>query len=181
MDPSIAAQHNAQMDQSHLVSDKSGRAEPPGVDAPDIQPPDAATVVLAPLPTVLPAPLPTVVRWALLALAFLSLGLAILGVFLPVLPTVPFVLLAAWAAARSSPKLNAWLERHPRLGPILVDWRQGGRVPRRAKWMASGLMGLSAVSLLVVLPGHWLPYVSIACMATVLVWLWQRPEPAVKQ
>lgn len=170
MHPSIAGQHNAEMDESHLPSDNAGRDGPPGIDAPDIQPPNAAPVVLAPLPTV--------VRWALLALALLSLGLAIVGVFLPVLPTVPFVLLAAWAAARSSPKLNAWLERHPRLGPILVDWREGGRVPRRAKWMASGLMGLSAVSLLLVLPGHWLPYVTIACMATVLVWLWRRPETA---
>ena len=151
MQPSIAGQHNDEMDESQLHSGKAAPAQ---------------------------APLPAVVRWALLALALLSLGLAILGVFLPVLPTVPFVLLAAWAAARSSPKLDAWLVRHPRLGPILVDWRQGGRVPRRAKWMATALMGLSAASLLVMAPRHWLPYAAIACMATVLVWLWRRPETA---
>ena len=151
MQPSIAVQHNDEMDESQPHSGEAAPAR---------------------------APLPAVVRWALLALALLSLGLAILGVFLPVLPTVPFVLLAAWAAARSSPKLDAWLVRHPRLGPILVDWRQGGRVPRRAKWMASALMGLSAVSMLVVLPRHWLSYLAIACMATVLVWLWRRPETA---
>jgi uncharacterized membrane protein YbaN (DUF454 family) len=121
-------------------------------------------------------PLPLAVRVALLALALLSLGMAVVGIFLPVVPTVPFVLLAAWAAARSSPKLNAWLEAHPRMGPMIVDWRRGGVVRRGAKWTASGLMGLSAVSMLVLFPGRWLPYVAIACMATVLVWLWRRPE-----
>jgi uncharacterized membrane protein YbaN (DUF454 family) len=122
------------------------------------------------------APLPALVRWALVALALLSLGLAVVGIILPVVPTVPFVLLAAWAAARSSPKLNAWLERHPRLGPIILDWRRAGAVRRGAKWTASALMGLSAVSMLVLFQRHWLPYAAIACMTIVLVWLWRRPE-----
>jgi uncharacterized membrane protein YbaN (DUF454 family) len=122
------------------------------------------------------APLPAIVRWALVALALLSLGLAVVGIFLPVVPTVPFVLLAAWAAARSSPKLNAWLEQHPRMGPMILEWRRGGVVPRSAKWTASALMGLSAISMLVLFPGRWLPYLAIACMATVAVWLWRRPE-----
>lgn len=121
-------------------------------------------------------PLPAVVRGALVALALLSLTLAVVGVFLPVMPTVPFVLLAAWAAARSSPKLNAWLEQHPRMGPMIVDWRRGGVVRRGAKWTASALMGLSAVTMLALFRGNWLPYVAITCMAIVLVWLWRRPE-----
>lgn len=123
-----------------------------------------------------PAPLPAAVRGALLALALLSLGLAILGVFLPVLPTVPFVLLAAWAAARSSPRLTLWLERHPRMGPMIVDWRRGGVVRRSAKWTATVLMALSAATMLFLFRGNWLPYVAIACMGIVLAWLWQRPE-----
>jgi uncharacterized membrane protein YbaN (DUF454 family) len=121
-------------------------------------------------------PMPFAVRIALLALALLSLGLAVAGIFLPVLPTVPFVLLAAWAAARSSPRLRAWLEAHPRMGPMIVDWRRGGVVRRGAKWTASGLMGLSAASMLVLFGDRWLPYVAIACMAIVLAWLWRRPE-----
>ena len=157
MQPSIAGQHNDGMDDSRL---HSGKAAPAGQVTSAVVAPPASAIGAQPAR----APLPAVVRWALLALALLSLGLAILGVFLPVLPTVPFVLLAAWAAARSSPKLDAWLVRHPRLGPILVDWRQGGRVPRRAKWMATALMGLSAASLLVMAPRHWLPYAAIACM-----------------
>lgn len=121
---------------------------------------------------------PLLVRWALLALAIVCLALGVLGLFLPVVPTVPFVLLAAWAAARSSPRLSAWMENHPRMGPHIVDWRRGGVVRRSAKWTATILMGLSAITMLVVLDPHWLPYPIIACMAVVLLWLWRRPEKA---
>lgn len=116
------------------------------------------------------------VRWALLALAALSLALGVVGLFLPVLPTVPFVLLAAWAAARSSPRLTAWLERHPRMGPMIVDWRRGGVVRRSAKVTATVLMTMSGATMLLVLRGYWLPYLAIACMVIVVAWLWQRPE-----
>lgn len=121
---------------------------------------------------------PWPVRWALLALAILSLVLAVLGLFLPVVPTVPFVLLAAWAAARSSPRLAAWMENHPRMGPHIVNWRNGGVVRRSVKWTATVLMSLSAISMVVILHPHWLPYPIIACMAIVLAWLWRRPEEA---
>lgn len=120
----------------------------------------------------MPAPL----RWLLLALAFVCLGLGIIGLFLPVLPTVPFLLVAAWAAARSSPRLLAWLEDHPHFGPSLHDWRRGGVVRRRAKWTATLVMSASAVSLLVFVKIKWAALLAIACMATVLVWLWRRPE-----
>ena len=121
---------------------------------------------------------PWPVRWALLALAIVSLALAVLGLFLPVVPTVPFVLLAAWAAARSSPRLAAWMESHPRIGPHIVNWRNGGVVGRGAKWSATVLMSLSAITMVVVLHPRWLPYPIIACMAIVLAWLWRRPEEA---
>ena len=120
--------------------------------------------------------LPAPVRWLLMGLAVLSLGLAILGLFLPLLPTVPFVLLSAWAAGLSSPRLSRWLESHPRLGPHIVDWRRGGVVRRRAKWMASAAMSVSATASLVLLRGHWAAWAATAAMACVLAWLWRRPE-----
>ena len=125
-----------------------------------------------------PAPLSPTVRWLLLLLAALSLVLAVIGFFLPVIPTVPFVLLAAWAATRSSPRLARWLENHKLLGPPLRDWRHGGVVQRRAKWLATGMMSASVTGLLVVLGPIWPVAAIAAVLAAVAVWLWRRPERA---
>jgi uncharacterized membrane protein YbaN (DUF454 family) len=126
--------------------------------------------------TDLPLRSPLVVRWLLWLLAVVSLGLGILGLFLPVLPTVPFVLLSAWAAARSSPRLNRWLLSHPVLGPHIQRWRRGGVVPRRAKWLATGMMAASGLLMLGLVGPRW--HVGAACltMAVVAAWLWRRPE-----
>ncbi len=122
------------------------------------------------------APLPHWVQWLLRALAVLSLVLGFVGLFLPILPTTPFILLAAWAAARSSPRMLAWLENHRLFGQMLRDWRQGGVVSRKAKWGATTVMSLSAVFLFFTVPKLWAAASAIACMAAVLVWLWRRPE-----
>lgn len=70
-----------------------------------------------------------------------ALALAFAGVFLPLLPTTPFVLVAAWAFARSEPRWNARLENHPRLGPPLRAWRTRQAVPRPAKAAAAAGLG----------------------------------------
>lgn len=136
---------------------------------------------LHPRPPLAPAPLdkpmlPAPVRWLLLALAVVCLALAIVGIFLPVLPTVPFVLLAAWAASLSSPRLSRWLDNHPLFGKPLNEWRRHGVVRRRAKWAATIAMAVSASASLVLLRAHWAALVMVAGMACVLVWLWRRPE-----
>ena len=122
------------------------------------------------------APGSVLTRWLLMALAVVSLVLGLIGLFLPVLPTVPFILLSAWAAARSSPRLLAWLEAHPAFGPMITEWRHGGVVRRCAKWLATLAMSISAVFMLLTLPKRWMALLLIACMAGVLVWLWRRPE-----
>ncbi len=129
-----------------------------------------------PLP---PPPVPRrlpLVRWLYLSLALLCLALGVIGIFLPVLPTTPFILLSAWAAARSSPRLLAWLENHTAFGPMIRDWRRGGVVRRHAKWAATVVMGASAFYLLLAVRPLWASGLAIACMATVLQWLWRRPE-----
>jgi uncharacterized membrane protein YbaN (DUF454 family) len=123
-----------------------------------------------------PPPLPLWMQWLLRVLAVVSLALGFLGMFLPVLPTTPFILLAAWAAARSSPRLLAWLEQHRLFGKMLRDWRQGGVVSRKAKWGATWAMSASAVFLLFTVSHLWAAVGAIACMSAVLVWLWRRPE-----
>ncbi|UTH31613.1 YbaN family protein [Ectopseudomonas hydrolytica] len=115
-------------------------------------------------------------RWLWLLLAYLCLGIAMLGVVLPGLPTTEFVLLAAWAASRSSPRLAAWLENHRLFGPLLRDWRLHGVVLRRTKWAAS-LSMLLALSILLLTVDH-LPSVLFAAagMSCGALFIWTRPE-----
>ena len=70
------------------------------------------------------------------ALGLAMVGLAVAGVVLPLLPTTPFLIVAAWAFARSSPRLDAWLRNHRRLGPFLANWEARGAIPRSAKALA---------------------------------------------
>lgn len=109
-------------------------------------------------------------------LAVLSVALGVVGAFVPVLPTVPFLLLAAWAGSKGWPALEAWLLAHPRHGPAIRRWRDHRAVPRRAKWLASATMSASVV--LVLLSGaHWaLKLGMVAFLAAVAGWLWRRPE-----
>ena len=119
-----------------------------------------------------------IVRWLYLLFALLCLALGVIGIFLPGLPTTVFVLMAGWAAARGSPRIHAWLWTHPLFGSILRDWSQGGRVSRRAKWSATGMMALCAMVLQLTSAPAWAQAVALLCMACVLSWLWFRPEPA---
>jgi uncharacterized membrane protein YbaN (DUF454 family) len=121
-------------------------------------------------------------RWAWWLLAYASLGLGIVGVFVPGMPTTVFILVSAYAAARGSDRLHAWLLAHPRFGPLIRDWRAHGAVSRRAKWMATATMLACAVVLIAVMllvPAHrwWMTALPIACMVAVAAWLWSRPEP----
>jgi hypothetical protein len=115
-------------------------------------------------------------RWLLKALAVVSLILAVIGAFLPIMPTVPFILLAAWAATRSSPRLSHWLESHPRMGPPIREWREGGVVRRAAKWYATVMMAVGGVTMSIVVRPWWVPLTAILVMASVGWWLWLRPE-----
>lgn len=76
-------------------------------------------------------------------LAYIFVGLAVAGVALPLLPTTPFVLLAAYCASKGSPAFAEWLETHPRFGPAIDQWRTRRAVPARAKFLACAMMGLS--------------------------------------
>jgi uncharacterized membrane protein YbaN (DUF454 family) len=80
-----------------------------------------------------------------LILAYLFLGLAMVGVFLPGLPTVPFLLLSAWFAARGSDRLHKWLYEHPHFGKLLVDWEQSRAISRRSKIIAVVMLIVSWV------------------------------------
>lgn len=117
------------------------------------------------------------VRWLLTAFALLCLTLGLIGVVVPGMPTTVFILLAAWAAARSSSTLHGWLMAHGLFGPMLRAWQNGGTVSRRAKRSATLMMGLCALLLPLTAAPVWAVCLSLGSMGAVLVWLWRRPEP----
>lgn len=103
-----------------------------------------------------------------------SLALGTIGVFLPLLPTVPFVILAAFCFARSDRRLEAWLIGHPRFGGHIRAWRERGAISRRGKSAAMLAFGLSAALGLWVLSLPW----SLVPLAAALLggsWILTRP------
>ena len=110
-------------------------------------------------------------------LAYVSLALGIIGIALPVMPTVPFILLAAYAASRGSQRLHDWLLAHPFMGPMIRDWHENGEVSRNSKWLATTMMAGTAVMLFLFSPRLWLAISVSTMMALVATWLWLRPEP----
>lgn len=109
--------------------------------------------------------------------AIIAGGLAVLGTVLPVLPTVPFVLVAAWAAGKGWPAFERWLLDHAYFGPPIRRWRENGAVPRRAKWISTLMMASSAIGMQFFsnIP-LWARVGVPVVMACVAVWLWSRPE-----
>ena len=109
-------------------------------------------------------------------LAYVSLGIGLIAIVIPGLPTTEFILLAAWAATKSSPRLSAWLENHRLFGPILSNWRNGKIIQRKAKVSATVSMLLCAGLMLYVLDHGWPVFLAIAGMSLGNLWIWSRPE-----
>lgn len=79
-------------------------------------------------------------RWLWLAAGWLALGLGTVGIFLPVLPTTPLVLLAAWCFSKGSETMHRWLLEHPHFGPVVRDWEEHGVISLRAKLLSTSIM-----------------------------------------
>ncbi|KZY08223.1 hypothetical protein A3725_24250 [Alcanivorax sp. HI0035] len=106
---------------------------------------------------------------------FVLLGM--IGVVVPGMPTVVFLLLAAWAGSHGWPQLERWLVQHPRHGGHIRQWREHGAIPRRAKCAASTMM---LISIALISLSSAPDYVKIGVpllLCGVLLWMWRRPEP----
>jgi uncharacterized membrane protein YbaN (DUF454 family) len=116
-------------------------------------------------------------RYIALVLAYFFLILAIIGVFLPGLPTVPFLLLAAWFSARGSKCLHAWLYAHPQFGSLLIDWETQKAVSRKSKVIAVLMMAMSWVVMYFHVDHMWFLVGMFFLFVAVATYLITRPEP----
>ncbi len=118
-----------------------------------------------------------IARLLFATLGWMFTALAIVGIALPMLPTTPFLLLAAWCFDRSSPRMHAWLLRQPILGRIIVDWRAHGVIRTRAKVVATLAMGvLAAWAASRDTTPPWAIAAMLAVMAATAAFIWTRPS-----
>ncbi|KNC12854.1 YbaN family protein [Pseudomonas sp. RIT-PI-a] len=114
---------------------------------------------------------PAWLRYLLLGIGCASVCLGVIGIFLPIMPTTPFLLLAAACFARSSPRFHAWLLGHPRLGPLLKAYLNGKGIPLKAKVLAIGSMWISIAVSCWLVPWPWLRVLMIAVALAVTVYI----------
>lgn len=111
-----------------------------------------------------------------IALGGLALAVGAIGVVLPVLPTTPFVLLAAFCFAKASPKLAARLETHAIFGPIIADWRTHGAIARRYKRIAIVMMVAALALSLVLQLSVWVIVLQATAIAAASLYILSRPD-----
>jgi len=122
-----------------------------------------------------PKPLSPPLRWFLLGTGCLAVILAIFGMFLPVLPTVPFLLLAMGCFARSSARFYLWLLEHAQLGPIIRPYLQGGGIPRTSKIRAIALIWCSILFSILMLSNYWIQGGLLVIAVSVTLYLLRLP------
>ncbi len=115
--------------------------------------------------------------WLWLALGHLAFAVGVVGIFVPLLPTAPFVIVAAYCYSKGSKRFEAWIINHPKLGPAVILWRSHRMIPLKAKIFATSMTGIS------VLWVGFLPQIPVfakmamfATVGVVLVFIWRCPS-----
>lgn len=130
-----------------------------------IDPHSPPVAIAAPLPHASPA-----MRALFWFCGTLALLLAVAGAVLPVMPTTPFVLLAASCYAKASPRFHAWLLANRWCGPLIADWERHRSIPRQIKWVAFGSMAFSGSISFYLLAGR--PWLQLALVMVILGAVW---------
>ncbi|MEL6567224.1 MAG: YbaN family protein [Pseudomonadota bacterium] len=116
------------------------------------------------------------VRWLWIAFGLTCVGAGLVGVALPLVPTTPFLLLAAFAFARSSPRLHAWLLGHKRFGPLIRNWNEHGAISRKTKWVSVSVMAAMPVLSVVLGAPLWAIGVQILVLSASAGFILSRPS-----
>lgn len=120
-----------------------------------------------------------ILRWVLIVCGWISIACGVVGIFLPIMPTVPFLLLAAACFAKSSVRFHRWLTEHQHLGPLLHDYLRGAGIPLRAKLTALSMICISVpTSVVLFAEALWLKVLLIAAAVAVSGYLLFLPTAA---
>ncbi|WP_323775519.1 YbaN family protein [Leisingera sp.] len=115
-------------------------------------------------------------RFIYAGLGLFCVALAVIGIVLPLLPTVPFLLLAAFFFANSSERLHSWIVDHNIFGPMILDWRERGAIRSGAKTAATvSIAAVFGLSLMLGIPSHILGIQTVV-LSAVLLFIWTRPS-----
>ncbi|WP_221792744.1 YbaN family protein [Aquisediminimonas sediminicola] len=114
-------------------------------------------------------------RHVYLIAGFVALALGAIGAVLPLLPTVPFLILAAFCFARSNPEFEAYLLDHPQFGEAIRTWRTRGAISRKGKKAATIAFGISLGLAFLLMDMPW-PLVSVVAIGLTGTWIWTRPD-----
>ena len=111
------------------------------------------------------------VKIILTIIGLLSLGLGVAGIFLPLLPTTPLLLLAAWCFIRSSSRLYDWLLNHPYLGEYIRNFRENKAIPLRVKVVSVAMIWLTiGYCIVAVVEEYWWAQVAMLALAVAITW-----------
>ena len=113
-----------------------------------------------------------IMKYLYVSIGFVSVVLGVIGIFLPVLPTTPFLLLAAAMFFRGSPRAYRWLMNHPRLGPYIKSFREDKSIPLRIKVIAISTLWLTAIHcVLFIFPWLWLKLAMILLASAITLYI----------
>lgn len=120
-------------------------------------------------------------RILLIMVGWLCVVLATLGVVLPLLPTTPFLLLAAWCFARSSPRFHHWLLHRSWFGSYLRHWQAHRALPKGAKPKAVALIVTTFAISIYFVPLLWVRILLVCMMFSLLIMMWRLPVVDLEQ
>ena len=116
-------------------------------------------------------------KYLFLTAGFISMILGFIGMFLPILPTTPFMILAAFCFSKSSERLHKWLLSRPHIGKLIIDWEKHGVIRMKAKvYSTIVIIPLFSYTLIFVNVNNWIKALLVLIALSVLSFIWSRPS-----